>query len=221
MNQERQEFAGNSNDAASHGFTNAIVHRFLYSNLSVILIVLSLVVGAVALVATPREEDPQIVVPLADVLVSAPGHSAAEVEQLVATPLERLLYQIDGVEYVYSMSREGQAIITVRFFVGEDRERSLVKLFKKINENVDAVPSAVSGWVVKPVEIDDVPIVTLTLSGENADDYTLRRVGQLDMVDVAVDGVLRRRVVQPGREFGEDVEILSGLRTGERLALAK
>ena len=82
----------------------------------------------------PREEDPQIVVPLADVMVSIPGYSADQVEQLVATPLERILYQIDGVEYVYSMSRENQAIITVRFYVGQDRERSLVKLFKRINE---------------------------------------------------------------------------------------
>ena len=70
-----------------------------------------------------------------------------------------MLYQIDGVEYVYSMSREN-AIITVRFFVGQDRERSLVKLFKKLDENVDVVPPGVAGWVVKPIEIDDVPIVT-------------------------------------------------------------
>ena len=84
-----------------------------------------------ALGLTPREEDPQIVVPLADVYVNFPGHSAGEVEQLVTAPLEKMLYQIDGVEYVYSMSRENQAIITVRYYVGEDRERSLVKLYKK------------------------------------------------------------------------------------------
>jgi multidrug efflux pump subunit AcrB len=154
-----------------HGFTNRIVKIFLESNLSLILILLATVVGLAALGLTPREEDPQIVVPLADVFVSFPGHSAAEVEQLVTTPLEKLLYQIDGVEYVYSMSREGQAIVTVRFYVGEDRERSLVKLSKKMNENLDIVPPGVTGWVVKPVEIDDVPIVTLTLAGKgNADE---------------------------------------------------
>jgi multidrug efflux pump subunit AcrB len=140
------------------------------------LIVFSLLVGGAALLLTPREEDPQIIVPLADVYVNFPGRSAQEVEQLVATPLERILYQIDGVEYVYSMSRENQAIITVRFYVGQDRERSLVKLFKKLNENTDIVPPGVSGWVVKPVEIDDVPIVTLTLTG--AVSYSLRRVGE-------------------------------------------
>ena len=137
---------------------------FLESNLSLILILLATVVGLAALGLTPREEDPQIVVPLADVYVNFPGHSAAEVEQLVTTPLEKILYQIDGVEYVYSMSRENQAIITVRYYVGEDRERSLVKLQKKLSENLDIVPPGVTGWVVKPVEIDDVPIVTLTLS---------------------------------------------------------
>ena len=117
---------------AEHGFTNRIVKIFLESNLSLILILLATVVGLAALGLTPREEDPQIVVPLADVYVNFPGHSAAEVEQLVTTPLEKILYQIDGVEYVYSMSRENQAIITVRYYVGEDRERSLVKLQKKL-----------------------------------------------------------------------------------------
>ncbi|MHB1037125.1 MAG: efflux RND transporter permease subunit [Pirellulales bacterium] len=171
-----------------HHFTNKIVKIFLESNLSIILILLAAVVGLAALGLTPREEDPQIVVPLADVYVSFPGHSAAEVEQLVTTPLEKILYQIDGVEYVYSMSRENQAIITVRYYVGEDRERSLVKLYKKIDENLDLAPPGVKGWLIKPVEIDDVPIVTMTLAGKSADgapsaraaadDASLRRVGE-------------------------------------------
>jgi multidrug efflux pump subunit AcrB len=163
----------------AHGFTNAIVRTLLYSNLPIILIVLSAALGISALLLTPREEDPQIIVPMADVYVSAPGYSAARVEQLVATPLENLLAQIDGVEHVYSMSRPNEAIITVRFHVGQDRERSLVKISKKIDENGDIVPPGVAGWTVKPVEIDDVPIVTLTLSarpGSPADAYTLRRV---------------------------------------------
>jgi multidrug efflux pump subunit AcrB len=165
-------------EVQEHGFTNRIVKIFLESNLSLILILLATVVGLAALGLTPREEDPQIVVPLADVYVNFPGHSAAEVEQLVTTPLEKILYQIDGVEYVYSMSRENQAIITVRYYVGEDRERSLVKLQKKLSENVDIVPPGVSGWVVKPVEIDDVPVVTLTLSSATSDGSTLRRVAE-------------------------------------------
>ena len=160
------------------GLGNSLVRAFLDSNLSAVLILLAIAVGTAVLLVAPREEDPQIIVPLADVYVSFPGHSAEEVEQLVATPLEKLLYHVDGVEYVYSTSREGQAIVTVRYHVGEDRERSLVKLYKKIDESADAVPPGVTGWTVKPVEIDDVPIVTLTLSSATSDGYVLRRVAE-------------------------------------------
>ena len=167
-----------SADPAAGGWVNGIVRTFLHSNLPIILLILSIAIGLTAVTVTPREEDPQIIVPMADVYVSFPGHTAAEVEQLAATPLEKILYQIDGVEYVYSMSRPGQAIVTVRYYVGEDRERSLVKLFKKIDENVDLVPPGVTGWVVKPVEIDDVPTVMLTLTGRDGDSYALRRVAE-------------------------------------------
>jgi multidrug efflux pump subunit AcrB len=97
---------------------SGVIDAFLQGNLAILLMIISLLAGAAALLATPREEEPQIVVPLADVLVSYPGGSAEEVEKLVAARLERLLYQIDGVEYVYSMSQPGQAVVTVRFFVG-------------------------------------------------------------------------------------------------------
>ena len=154
--------------AHGHDFLSAVARVFLESNFSLILIVVAVLIGLAAILITPREEDPQIVVPLADVYVNLPGKSALEVERLVAGRLEKLLYQIDGVEYVYSMSSAGRAIITVRFYVGQDRERSLVKLFTKINENVDIIPPGVTGWVVKPVEIDDVPIVTLRASRRRA-----------------------------------------------------
>ncbi|MBL9118679.1 MAG: efflux RND transporter permease subunit [Phycisphaerae bacterium] len=182
------------------GFVNGIVRTFLHSNLSIILLVLSLLVGAAALIVTPREEDPQIVVPMADVFVSYPGKGAEEVEQLVTVPLERILYQIDGVEYVYSMSSADRAVITVRFRVGEDRERSLVKLFKRIEESKDLAPvgmfEAGGGWIMKPVEIDDVPIVTLTLRSTQSDAFTLRRVGEeLAQRIAAVDELSRVSVV--------------------------
>jgi len=179
-----------------HGLTNAIVRVFLDSNLSLILILLAAALGVTALLATSREEDPQIIVPLADVYVSFPGRSAAEVERLVATPLEKLLYEIDGVEYVYSMSREGQAVITVRYYVGQDRERSLVKLYKRIDEHLDLVPAGVTGWVVKPVEIDDVPTVTLTLTSAISDHHTLRRVAE-EMVNrlAGVENLSRAYVI--------------------------
>lgn len=175
---------------------SSIVSVFLNSNLSIILILLSLVIGVAVLFVTPREEDPQIVVPVADVFIQFPGHSAAEVEQLVSTRLERMLYQIDGVEYVYSMSQDNAAIVTARFFVGQDRERSLVKLFKKLQENADALTPGITGWVMKPVEIDDVPLVTLAVKGAEQDSFVLRRVAE-EVVErlAAVEDVSRSFVV--------------------------
>jgi multidrug efflux pump subunit AcrB len=162
----------------SHQWMTRLVVAFLQGNLSVLLILISLIAGIVALVVTPREEDPQIVVPIADIFVSMPGASAREVERQVSTRLEKLLYQIDGVEYVYSVSHPSQAVVTVRFYVGEDRERSWIKLYNKIHSNIDQIPPGVTGWVVKPVEIDDVPIVNLTLFSAQYDDHTLRRIAE-------------------------------------------
>jgi len=168
-------------DQAKTPLLTRIVEVFLRGDVAVSLTLLSLLVGLAALWLTPREEEPQIVVPMADVFVSAPGLSAEEVEQKISVRLEKLLYQIDGVEYVYSMSQFGRCIVTVRFFVGEDREKSLVKLYNKINSNVDQVPPEVTGWVVKPIEVDDVPILNLTLWSERPefyDDYALRRIAE-------------------------------------------
>ncbi|MDD4073427.1 MAG: efflux RND transporter permease subunit, partial [Desulfobacterales bacterium] len=160
------------------GLISGIVYRFLSSRLSIILIIVAFCLGTAAILVTPREEEPQIVVPMADIYVQAPGAAPAEIEDLIATPLERLLWQIDGVEYVYSMSRPDMAIVTVRFFVGEDRENSLVKLHNKISMNIDQAAPIVKGWVIKPVEIDDVPIVNLTLYSARHDAYQLRRIGE-------------------------------------------
>ncbi len=155
-----------------------IVRTFLTGNLAPLLILVSLLIGAGALWVTPREEEPQIVVPVADVLVNYPGGSAAEVEQMVSSRLEKLLYQIDGVEYVYSASRPGQAVVTVRFFVGEDREESLIKLYNKLFSNVDQVTPGITDWVVKPIEIDDVPIINATLFSDRYDTHALYRIAE-------------------------------------------
>ncbi len=155
-----------------------IVAAFLRRTLSPMFIVVCVLLGLMAVLGTPREEEPQIVVPMADVFVSFPGATAEEVEKLVATPLEKLLWQIDGVEHVYSISRRDGALVTVRFFVGEDRERALVRLQSRIEANRDKAPPGVSGWVVKPIEIDDVPIVTLTLWSKEASGFELRRVAE-------------------------------------------
>ncbi len=155
-----------------------VINAFLRGNFAILLVVVSLLAGAFALIATPREEEPQIVVPLADVLIQAPGSSAEEVERLVSSRLERMLYQIDGVEYVYSMSRPGMAVVTVRFRVGEDRESSLIKLYNKIFQNLDRTTPGIAGWVVKPIEIDDVPILTATLYSRTQDTHALYRVAE-------------------------------------------
>jgi multidrug efflux pump subunit AcrB len=162
--------------------TIRIVRKFLESNLSMVFILVSIAAGVVALLVTPREEEPQIVVAAANVMVSFPGHSAQDVEQLVSTPIEKMLFQIPGVEYVYSRSAPGQSIVTVRFYVGQPLEPSYVKLIRKLNENMDRIAPGAAGWVVKPIDVDDVPIVTFTLTSGTRDDYALRR-----MADEIVD----------------------------------
>ena len=173
--------------AHEQGILWRTVRAFVAGPLSPLFLIIATLAGFIAVVATPREEEPQIVVPMADVLVGFPGASAEEVEKLVTTPLERLLWQIDGVEHVYSMSRRDGAMVTVRFFVGEDREQALVRLQSKIDAHRDRAPPGVSGWVVRPVEIDDVPIVVLTLWSERADEHELRRVAE--ELSARLDGV--------------------------------
>ncbi|MDM8517209.1 efflux RND transporter permease subunit [Desulfobacterales bacterium HSG16] len=190
------------------GFIVAIVRKFLTSHLAIIFIITSLCLGIAAILATPREEEPQIVVPVADVYVHAPGANSQEIEKLVTTPLERLLWQIDGVEYVYSMSRRNMAIVTVRFFVGEDREKSLIKLRNKISMNQDRVPAIVKNWVVKPVEIDDVPIVTLALYSARYHDHELRRIGEEILARLSEVRNISRTDITGGRKREIRVELL-------------
>ncbi len=177
MEQEKNPAAAGP-EPMKGGFVARIVEVFLKGNFSGLLIIMALLAGTIAVLVTPREEEPQIVVPLANVFVQVPGASAHEVERLVSTKLEKLLYQIDGVEYVYSMSRPGMAIVTVRYYVGEDRTASLVKLYNKISMHMDEIPPIVKGWVVKPVEIDDVPIVDITFASDRLTDFELRRIAE-------------------------------------------
>jgi len=193
--------------ATPQGFIARLVAPFLQPQPPILMIIFALALGLAALLLTPREEEPQIVVPLADVFVQVPGASAREVEQLVSTPLEKLLWQIDGVEYVYSMSRDGLAIVTVRFHVGEDRERSLVKLHNKISMNIEQAPPIVQGWVIRPVEIDDVPIVNLTLYSEYYNDFALRRIGQEVLARLTEVNDMSRSELVGGRSREVRVEL--------------
>ncbi|MFO7726813.1 MAG: efflux RND transporter permease subunit [Desulfonatronovibrio sp.] len=155
----------------------SFLRPFIFSYLAPILLILSLSLGILAMIITPREEEPQIIVPMADVIVKVPGASAREVEKLVAGRLENLLWQLDGVEYVYSSSHRGRAVVTVRFFVGRNLEDSLVHLHNQIFMHQDLVPAIVSDWIIKPVSIDDVPVLNITLFSDKYNDYELRRMG--------------------------------------------
>lgn len=165
-------------NSENQGIIAGIVRLFLTGPLSVLLIVFAVIAGIAAIQLTPREEEPQIVVPMVDIYVGFPGHSPREVEELVTRPLEKLMWQIDGVEHVYSMSQRDQAMVTVRFYVGQDRERAMVKIRDKVDGNQDLVPIGVTSWLVKPVEIDDVPIVTLTLTSTETGAPELRRIAE-------------------------------------------
>lgn len=162
----------------SKSLTQRVVEVFLTGNLAPLLLLLSLVAGAVALLVTPREEDPQIIVPVAEVVVDAPGASALEVERQITIPVERIVRSISGVENVYSMSRRGQAVVTVRFYVGENREDSLVKLHSTLLQHQPEIPPQVRSWRVDSVSIDDVPILAITLHSRTQDDHALRRIAE-------------------------------------------
>ncbi|OEU66079.1 MAG: acriflavine resistance protein B [Desulfovibrio sp. S3730MH75] len=196
----------------SKGLISSAVRFFLHSKLTIILVIGSLLLGVAAIQLTPREEEPQIVVPMADIVVQAPGARVEEVEKLITTPLERALWQIDGVEHVYSVSHRDTAMVTVRFFVGENREKSLIKLHNAITKNSEKIPGIVTGWVVKPVEIDDVPIVALTLypSADHPEisDYELRRVAEELLSRLAEVENLSRVSLVSGRSREIRVELL-------------
>ena len=147
---------------------------FINSPLTPLFLMAFLVVGIIGVLITPRQEDPQISVPMADIFVNYPGASNKQVEALVAEPLERLMHEIKGVKHVYSASARGHGMVTVEFKVGEDMEASLVKLYNKLASNMDKIPPGVEMPLVKPKGADDVPVVTFTLSSTKLDQSQLR-----------------------------------------------
>jgi multidrug efflux pump subunit AcrB len=163
-------------DSARLGIAGRIARAFIDSKLTPLFVITSILLGAAATLLLPREEEPQIKVPMIDVLVSMPGFSAKEVEERATRPMEKLLWEIPNVEYIYSTSREGESLAIVRFKVGEDIERSLVLLNQKMQANFDRIPQGVSFPLIKPKSIDDVPILALTFHGAGQDHYTLRRI---------------------------------------------
>ncbi|MGA8767190.1 MAG: efflux RND transporter permease subunit [Candidatus Acidiferrales bacterium] len=170
------------NDAThSLGPAGRIAHIFIQSKLTPLVIVGALLLGAFSIIQTPREEEPQIVVPMLDVFVQMPGASAEEVTQRATVPMEKLLREIPGVEYIYSISHPGLSMVIVRFYVGTKEDDAIVKTYNKLYSNFDRIPPGVSQPIIKVRSIDDVPILALTLWGKNYDAYQLRRIaGELE-----------------------------------------
>ena len=160
-----------------YGLAGRVAAAFVHSKLTPLIIIASLLLGVYAGVALPREEEPQIIVPMVDVFVDLPGASPSEVEQRVTRPIEKLLWEVPGLEYLYSTSSPGQALIIARFFVGEDDDRALVRLNQKLAAAAERLPAEASAPVVRARSIDDVPVMSLTIWGAGYDDGQLRQIG--------------------------------------------
>ncbi|OGQ86842.1 MAG: multidrug transporter AcrB [Deltaproteobacteria bacterium RIFOXYD12_FULL_56_24] len=162
-------------------FAGRLASVFIASRLTPILIIASLLLGVMAVAMLPREEEPQIKVPMIDIMVAMPGATPKEVEQRLSIPMEKLLYEIPGIEYIYSTSMPGQSLLIARFYVGEKMEDAIVRLNQKLATNFDRIPHGILPPLVKPHTIDDVPVLALTLHSSRYDHYTLRRLAaQLD-----------------------------------------
>ncbi len=185
------------------GVSGKIARAFIHSKLTILLMAAFLLIGGYSTMLIPREEEPQIQVPMADIFVGFPGAAPAEVEARVSHPLEKMISNIKGVEYVYSRSMKGQAMVIVQFKVGEDLERSLVNLYNELMKHMDEMPEGVTPPLVKTRAIDDVPALSLTLWSEKEDDYTLRQLGEVltneikkinDVANVSVTGGRSRQI---------------------------
>ncbi|MBA2848566.1 efflux RND transporter permease subunit [Thermosulfuriphilus ammonigenes] len=212
-------------DSRNHGLVARITETFVDSKLVPIFIVMTLLLGLFAILNTPSEEEPQIVVPMIDVFVEMPGATAKEIENRVISPMEKLIWEIPGVEYVYSTAENGRALTVVRFYVGQDTEESLVKTYDKLYQHLDWIPPGCSMPLLKPRSIDDVPIVVLTFWGPGYDGYSLRRlVAQVDdeirnipgISETFIKGGLRRQVrvlLEPEKIYALGLDLADVSRT--------
>ena len=207
--------------AKTYGAAGRIAAAFIHSKLTPLFILASMALGALAVLALPREEEPQIIVPMVDVFAEMPGATPADVEQRVTRPLEQLLWEVPGVEYVYSTSSPGQSMVVVRFTVDEPLEAALVRLNQKLAAHADRIPPGVIGPIVKPRSIDDVPILAVAVwSARYADDQLRSLAVQLrdaiaevnDVSEVTIIGGRPRQVrvdIDPARLSAYDLDPLS------------
>ncbi|WP_411895621.1 efflux RND transporter permease subunit [Winogradskyella sp. A2] len=185
------------------GLAGKIAKGFISSKLTVLLMIVFMIIGVYSSFLIPREEEPQIDVPMADIFVGYPGASPTEIESRVIKPLEKLISNIKGVEYVYSTSMQEQGMVIVQFYVGEDIERSFVKLYNEINKHMDQMPQGVTLPLVKTRAIDDVPMLGLTLWSENYDDYQLKQIAQelTDEIEKVNDVAITHKIGGRNREL--------------------
>ncbi|MFO8154797.1 MAG: efflux RND transporter permease subunit [Pseudomonadota bacterium] len=169
-------------DTIRENIAGTIAQRFIDNKLTLLIILFSFLVGVLALLITPREENPQIVVPAANIMVAKPGASPEEVQELVIKPLESILQGMEGIDDTYGMAMESKGVVTVRFDVGEDKEESLVKLYDHVMSNMDRIPPGTDQPLIKPVDVDDVPIVNIALASDQRTDQELREIG-LDVIE--------------------------------------
>lgn len=186
-----------------YGIAGKMAQAFIHSKLTPLIVVATILLGLGAVQLLPREEEPQIIVPMIDVMVQMPGASSREVEERVTRPMEKLIWEIPGVEYIYSTSSPGFSMAIVRFKVGENEEAAIVRLNQKMFANFDLIPPGASQPLVKPRSIDDVPILALTLVSARYDHFELRRVAAQihdqikevpDVSEVKLIGGQRRQV---------------------------
>jgi multidrug efflux pump subunit AcrB len=183
-----------------YGLAGRLAAYFVESKLTPIAIIVSIALGLFAVLMLPREEEPQIKVPMVDVIVAMPGASPQEIENRVTRPMEKLLWEIPGVEYLYSSSSPGQSLVIVRFKVGTEIEAALIRLNQKLQANFDRIPAGVSPPIVKPRTIDDVPILALTLHSPTLDHLTLRRLAaQVDDAIKSIDQVAETTLIGGAR----------------------
>jgi len=213
----------------STGVAGRLAAAFIHSKLTPLIIITAVLLGAAAVVALPREEEPQIIVPTIDVFVDLPGASPSEVEQRVTRPVERLLWEVPGVEYLYSISSPGQSMVIARFFVGEDAERALVRLNQKLESAVGTLPQGATPPAARVRSIDDVPIMAISLWGEPYDATSLRMMAAelrdvlkqvTDISEVTIIGGQPRQVTVDLDPAALESRGLDPLAVGQALARA-
>lgn len=190
------------------GIAGRMAAAFANSKLTPLVIIASILLGLFAVSRTPREEEPQIIVPMADVIATLPGATSADVEQRLSVPMEKLIWEIPGVEYVYTTSSPGRAMSVVRFMVGQDEERAMVRLREKLFSHIDRLPAGASSPIIKPRSIDDVPVFALTLHSDKVEAATLRQIAaRVERAIKSVPNVSETMVIGgPRRELRVQVD---------------